>query len=189
MRFQLTAFLVVFMTSGLIWAVIVPRDLPDGFWGSQQLANGTTITTSLDDPALPPIIEHEGLRSRIKERKSIEKRDAVCYGYFLDARSVDTCNLGIQATVFNGGVNNYWLSSDGRVNGAFSWIGQTLNGVLVYLCIDQGGVGISVNPGIIQEGMAAMDSVCEPYEAGWATFLGVGRIIMGKCAIGTAICL
>jgi hypothetical protein len=69
------------MTSSLICSVTVPRDLPDGFWAARS-GNGTTITTSLDDLTLAPIVLHEDLRPRVEERANIKKRDFQCYGYF-----------------------------------------------------------------------------------------------------------
>jgi hypothetical protein len=190
MRFQYSAFVVVFISTTFIWGVMVPRDLPNGFWAARSLGNGTTVTTSLDDLTLAPIVLHEDLRPQVEERTNIQKRDFQCYGYFWDHGSVDSSNQGIQNTVSNGGRNIYWLASQDKENGVYVWIGQTLNGVLVYFCIDTPNTGYDVQASTIRDGMAAMDSVCQPYEAGWALIYPnlPFRILRGKYATGTPIC-
>lgn len=108
----------------------------------------------------------------------------------LDHGSVDSCSQGIQNTISNGDRNVYWLASHGKEDGVYVWIGQTLSGVLVYFCIDTPNTGYDVQVGTIRDGMAAMDSVCRPYEARWALIYPnlPLRILMGKCATGTPIC-
>ena len=68
---------------------------------------------------------------------------------------------------------------------------MSVNFVLVYFCIDAWNECIVFNSDtIIPDGMGLMDAICEPYEASWALYPNYepSRFLMGKCAVGSAIC-
>jgi hypothetical protein len=181
MHFQSVAHVVVLMTATLTSGIHVPGYLPDGLWTGQQLPNGTTITTSLSDPTLPPIIEHH----EIIPRRSIDERGSgtgACWGYFLDPASVDADNAALQAYVdtvgdrlCSGSHNQYW--------------GEIVNSVIVYFCADQSHEWWTVFSSAVQTGMASMGAICAPYEAGWALVPNSSeRGLFGKCVINSQIC-
>lgn len=152
----------------------VPKGLPDGTWFGTQLPNGTVITTSLSNPSMPPIVEHHDLSDGIEARGT---GTGACLGYQLDPPSVDRANVALQEHF---GVEGISFCSNNLNN----WYGETLNNVLVYYCIDSHYACTVVNGETIREGMAAMDRLCQHYEASWALdgsdADGV-RFLMGKC--------
>lgn len=180
MHFQSITRVVVLMTTSLTSAIFVPADLPDGLWNGKEFPNGTTITTCLSDPTLPPIIEqHEVIPRSIKERGS---GTGDCWGYFLDAASVDGDNAAFQASVANG----LHFCSDAHNE----YTGFSENSVLVYFCADQDYECFYLDPAIIQTEMGLMDAICPAYEAGWAVFPNdPNRFIMGKCVVNSSICV
>ena len=183
MYFQSIAYVMVLMAATLTSGVVVPGGLPDGNWSGKQYLNGTTVTTSLSDPTIPPIIEHhEFIPNNIHTRGS---GSGDCWGYQLDPASVDEDNRQLQAEV---GTLGYNFCSDSQ-NAWFGWI---VNSVLVYYCIDVTYECTVINAELIREGMGFMDDICAPYEAGWALDASesVGsRFLMGKCVINSNICV
>jgi len=181
MHFQSIAQVVVLMTATLTSGVFVPGGLPDGLWSGKEFANGTTITTSLSDLTLPPIIEHHEVLPRSNEERGSGTGD--CWGYQLDPGSVDEDNTALQAYVNS--VDNSLCSG-----GSNAWWGEIVNSVLVYFCADAANECYVVLPSTIQDGMGLMDAICAPYEASWALFPNFpGRALMGKCVINSQICV
>ena len=176
MYFQSIACAVVLTAGTLTWGVTVPLGLPDGMWSGYQLPNGTTVTTSLSDPTIPPIIEHHDfVPNNLHERGS---GTGACWGYQLDPPSVDRDNEALQE--YFGDARQFCA------NGGTAWTGKLLNNVLVYYCIDTPNDCTYVTAAIIRQGMASMDAICQHYEAGWALDGGLApdgtRYLMGKCS-------
>jgi hypothetical protein len=156
---QSIAQVVVLMTTTLVSGIFVPGGLPDGRWHGIEFPNGTTITTSLSDPTIPPIIkQHEVLPRSIKERGS---GTGGCWGYQLDPASVDADNQALQAYFYGTGLG-VWFCSDSHKE----YFGEILNSVMVYVCSNKDNECWAIPPAVIQQGIGLMDAICAPYEAG-----------------------
>ena len=181
MYFQSIVYVTVLTAATLASGIVIPAGLSDGTWSGDQLPNGTTITTCLSDPMIPPIIEHHEVSPSIYGRGS---GDGSCWGYQLDPASVDSANDGLQAYF---GVSGFSFCSTAT---ATRWVGDKTNDALVYYCVDTPSACIVVDSETIREGMGFMDDICQPYEAGWAldgsATDGV-RFLMGKCSYTSSI--
>jgi hypothetical protein len=185
MYFQSIVNAMVVMAATLTSAIIVPENIANGVWKGVQFSNGTTITTCLSDPTIPPIIEQHKVDTRtINERRGTS--GGSCWNYQLDPATVDSLNHQLQTYVNNNGAGYQLCSS----SDATAYVGMTENNILLYYCIDQTNVCDIIVGGMIQEGMGYMDAICAPYEAGWAIFPDpYARTIMGKSDVSTPICV
>jgi hypothetical protein len=179
MLFQTIA--TILATATLTSGIFVPGNLPDGLWHGIEYPNGTTLHISLNEPALPSVIEYnEVVPHSIEERGS---GTGGCWGYNLDHASVDEDNQALQAWRLG---NSQPLCAGGNNE----YYGKIINSVIVYACVDTHNVCWDITVDDILTGMGLMDAICQPYEAGWALFPRSDsiRFLMGKCVVDSSIC-
>jgi hypothetical protein len=145
---------VATLAASLASGFIMPR-VPNGFWKAEQYANGTIITTSMDDPTLPPIYTQGEYTPRTQKRDTIGGGGA-CWGYFLDHGAVDTENQSLQdwCTKYNP------FSFCSNVENAYYT--QIIGETMIYLCIDTTNKCGAFYADNIRDGMARMDALCKP---------------------------
>ncbi|KAG4417587.1 hypothetical protein IFR04_009317 [Cadophora malorum] len=178
---------VAILAASLVSAIIIPEVPFDGVWIAQELADGTTITTSISNPDTALIISHYVATNKPRVSRNIHGRrfawpDGDCWGYQLDHAGVDQAANGLADWATNGGHN--LCSSD---DGTYTYFVNRRN-TIVYYCIDAPRRCGNLDTNDVRYALGQMDAHCPRYEASWFKWPGSVEIV-GKAKIGDEICI
>ncbi|KAK1834112.1 hypothetical protein QBC39DRAFT_431891 [Podospora conica] len=166
-----------------------PRSvLPDGFYITEILANGTLVHTSVNNPRALPIVEEAStLAARAVSAEApggnkLSRRRTDCWGRNLDHAGVDRAvqkwkNYLAQYTTVN-------LSTDGSQR-YFQFIDSAMT---VYYCVNRKNSYGSLSLDDFNYALRQMDQKCRAYEASFFQWDGSVEIV-GKATLNDRVCI
>lgn len=158
--------------------------LPDGFYLTEILANGTLVHTSVTNPGALPIIQEGLAPSTLPARDSdaLTRRRTDCWGRNLDALAIDRIVKRWKAYLRT--VSSATL----KTGNSQHYIQFTDSSMTVYYCVNRKNSQGSLSYDDFNYALRKMDEKCRAYEASFFQWDGSVEIV-GKASLNDRVCI
>lgn len=160
--------------------------LPDGFYLTEVLANGTLVHTSVTNPRALPIVQ-DGLAapSLLAARDAdhqLTRRRTDCWGRNLDAPAIDRLVNKWKAHLRQ--VSSVTL----KAGASQHYLQYTDSSMTVYYCVNRKNSQGSLSYDDFNYALRKMDERCRAYEASFFQWDGSVEIV-GKASLNDRVCI